>query len=245
VLLCGCDADKFSTLVITAQVARTMSPESNTASVLLGEATVENVLQDSWMETPEPSDTSFIGVFPVNVTPVGGAAVKLNSGTVSERLRGIYFEPALDLEFKTAYDLDITLDDDRRVTAHAVLPDSFSVVTPAEFDTVEIGTDTLRVHWSKSDSANTYIVGIGPADSSAAVGWSDSQTDTFCVVPAAAFKDSLGTAVPGTYVLNVTAVNGGWKKSGLDLLLSGGNVSGAVGVFGCAVYARPVLLVAR
>jgi hypothetical protein len=246
-LSAGCEVDKYSTLVVTGQVARTLAPESNTASILLGEATVQNILQDDWLSTPDPTDTSFgISVFPATITPVGDATVKLNSSTVAKRLPGIFFAPALDLQYKTRYDLEVKLDDGRRVTAYAFLPDSFSLVVPRPGDSLRIETETLRVVWTRSDSARTYVVGITPADSlSTAQGWSGSRTDTFCLVPLSAFQDSLGVAVPGNYQVSVTAVNGGWKKGGLDLLFAGGNLSGAVGLFGCAVYARPVAFVAR
>ncbi len=247
VLAAGCEVDKYSTLVITGQVAKTLSPESNTASILLGEATVQNILQDDWLSTPDPTDTSFgTNIFPATITPVGDATAKINTTTVARRLPGIFFEPALNLEYKARYDLEVKLDDGRRVNAYAFLPDSFSVVAPRSNDSLGIESETLRVVWTKSDSARRYIVGITPVDSgSTAVGWSGATTDTFCLVPPAAFKDSLGVAVPGNYLVSVTAVNGGWKKGGLDLLFAGGNVSGAVGLFGCAVYARPVGFIAR
>ncbi len=243
----GCEVEKYSTLVITGQVAKTLSPESNTASILLGEATVQNILQDDWLSTPDPTDTSFgTSIFPATITPVGGAETKLNTTSVAQRLPGIYFEPALSLQYKARYDLEVKLDDGRRVTAYAFLPDSFSIVKPMPGDSFRIGTDTLRAVWTKSDSCRRYIVGVSPADSgSAAEGWSAAVTDTFCVVPASAFKDSTGVTVPGNYVFSIIAVNGGWKKGGLDLLLAGGNVSGAVGLFGCAVYAPSVGFVAR
>ncbi|MBM3322008.1 hypothetical protein FJY69_00775 [candidate division WOR-3 bacterium] len=247
VLAAGCEVDKYSTLVVTGQVAKTLSPESNTASILLGEATVQNIQQGDWLNTPDPTDTSFgTNIFPATITPVGNATAKLNSTNVAKRLPGIYFEPALSLEYKARYELEMKLDDGRRVTAYAFLPDSFSVVAPRPGDSLDIESETLRVVWTKSDSARRYVVGITPADSgSTALGWSGSRTDTFCIVPAAAFKDTNGVAVPGNYIVNVTALNGGWKKGGLDLLFAGGNVSGAVGLFGCAVYARPVAFIAR
>jgi hypothetical protein len=51
--------------------------------------------------------------------------------------------------------------------------------------------------------------------------------------------------VPGEYQFGITAVNGGWNGSAMDLYLNGGNLDGAKGVYGCAVYARPVLVYAR
>jgi len=36
--------------------------------------------------------------------------------------------------------------------------------------------------------------------------------------------------------------NGAWKKGSLDLILSGGNLNGAPGIYGAAVYARSVLV---
>jgi len=236
----GCDEASLSQPVVTAQVIKTLGPESNTASVLLGTATVANIFRDDWMETPDPGDTTFWDyVFPARVTPIGGADVRLNNTGLAERVSGVYFEAALSLEYLHRYELAIATPDGRTITAHGFLPDSFSVVEPPYGDSG--GFADLRVSWTRSDSAETYIVGVTPLDSgSTAVGWANSLRDTTCIVPAAAFADSLGAFQPGEYGVGVTAVNGGWNKSGLDLFLSGGNVSGALGTFGCAVYARPV-----
>jgi uncharacterized lipoprotein YajG len=38
IVLVGCDQNQFSTVIVTAQVAKTLNPESNTASVLVGTA---------------------------------------------------------------------------------------------------------------------------------------------------------------------------------------------------------------
>jgi hypothetical protein len=38
VALTGCDQTQFSTVIVTAQVIKTLNPESNTASVLVGTA---------------------------------------------------------------------------------------------------------------------------------------------------------------------------------------------------------------
>jgi hypothetical protein len=165
--------------------------------------------------------------------------VLLNGAAVPERVAGVHFKAALALEYLSRYDLAVTTPDGRTVTAHGFLPDSFSIVEPAQGDSG--GHTDLRVSWTRSESTETYIVGVTPVDSgSTAAGWSDGRLDTTCVVPAAAFADSLGAFQPGDYVITVTAVNGGWNKSGLDLFLSGGNLDGALGTFGCAVHARPV-----
>lgn len=241
-VLFGCDEGELSTLVVTAQVARTMNPGSSTASVLLGRATVQNILHDDWMETPDPGDTNFgTWVFPTRVTPLAGATVRLNSDSVPERVSGVYFRSAADLQYLARYDLDITTVDGRHITAHGFLPDSFDILLPRDGDS--FGLEPVRVVWTRSESCQTYIVGCSPLDTaSAAEGWSDSRTDTSCQIPVSAFRDSLGAFVPGEYLISVTAVNGGWNKTGLDLFLSGGNVQGAVGVFGCAVYPRPVVI---
>ncbi len=236
----ACDEAQFSTVIVTAQVAKTLYPESNTASVLLGRATVVNILRDDWMETPDPGDTTFWDyVFPARVTPIGGADARLNSAALPERLPGIYTDAALPLAHLQPYSLAVTTPDGRSITARGVLPDSFSITEPQPLDSG--GFAPLRITWTRADSAETYIVAVTPVDSgSTAAGWTDAVRDTTYLVPAAAFADSLGAYQPGDYGVSVTAVNGGWNKSGLDLFLSGGNVSGAVGTFGCAVYARPV-----
>jgi len=245
-LFAGC-GEQFSTIVVTAQVAKTLDPESNTASILVGKATVENIARDDWMQTPAPGDTTFgPGDFPAKVEQLDNATVNLNSENLPKRIPGVYFKAGLALAYLQRYDLDITTQDGKHVTAHAYLPDSFSIASPQDGDSVRYGTDTLRAAWTSSESCETYIVGVNPADSgSTAQGWSNSLTDTFCTVPASAFQDSSGNLVPGQYVFGVTAVNGGWNKSGLDLLLSTGNVDGAVGVFGCAVYPRPATISVR
>ncbi len=244
-LLLGCEESELSTLVVTAQIARTLSPGSSTASVLLGKATVQNILHDDWMETPDPGDTSFLRwMFPARVSPVGGATVRLNGEQVPERLSGIYFKPAADLEYLARYDLDIVTAEGRHITAHGFLPDSFDIILPHDGDS--FGLEPVGVVWTSSESCQTYIVSCTPVDSaSLAEGWSDSRTDTSCVIPVSAFNDSTGTFVPGDYLVSVTAVNGGWNKTGLDLFLAGGNVNGAVGVFGCAVYPKPVVIRVR
>jgi len=247
VAVINCDETQFSTVIVTAQVAKTLNPESNTASVLIGTATIANILRDDWMETPDPGDTSFwANPFPASIDPMAGADVQLNGDPVGQKVSGVYFKAALDLQYLARYDLSIVTPEGKTITAHGFLPDSFSIIGPRDGDSLVIGTDTLRAVWTKSDSAETYLVGISPADtSSPAVGWSDGMTDTTCIVPDAAFRDSLGVAVPGEYIFSITAVNGGWNKSGFDLFLAGGNVNGASGTFGCAVYPRPVSVLAR
>lgn len=244
-LLAGpaCDNLEYTTLVVTAQVARTLDPESNTATVLLAKTTIANLFHDDWMETPDPGDSLFgADLFPVKVTPVSGATITLNATTIpANPVPGVYFLPGANLQYLARYDLDITTPDGRRVTARGFLPDSFSILAPQAGDSFAPGPVTAI--WTRSDSAQTYLVGITPADSaSPAQGWADSRTDTACTIPASAFQDSLGTFVPGDYIFSISAVNGGWNRSGLDLFLSGGNVSGALGVFGCAVHPGPVLI---
>ncbi len=247
VLLAGCDESQFSTIIVTAQVAKTLNPESNTASILVGTATIENIFHDDWMTTPDPGDTSFwSNPFPAKVNPMAGADVRINDGTIGQKVSGVYFKAALDLQYLTRYDLSIVTPEGKTITAHGFLPDSFSVLSPQDGDSLRVDTDTLRAVWTSSDSVETYLVGVSPADSSStAVGWSVGLADTTCLVPDAAFKDSLGNIVPGEYVFGVTAVNGGWNKSGFDLFLSGGNVDGASGTFGCAVYPRPKSILVR
>lgn len=245
-LLAGCGIAEFSTIIVTAQVVRTLDPESNTASVLIGKATVANLFSYEWMETPDPGDTNFLNyIFPARIEPIGGATVLLNNSAIGQRLPGIYAAAGLTLAPGTRYDLSIATGD-RTITGRAWMPGDFALVAPADLDSVNHLTDTIVAVWTRSESVNTYIVGISPADTtSPAQGWSDGRTDTTCVIPSSAFADSLGNFVPGEYILGVTAVNGGWNKSALDLFLSGGNLDGAKGTFGCAVYPRPVRVIVR
>jgi len=247
VALVGCDESQFSTVIVTAQVAKTLNPQSNTASVLVGTATIQNILHDEWMKSPDPGDTSFwSNPFPASISPMAGADVRLNNDPVGQKVSGVYFKAAFSLDYLERYDLSIVTPGGKTITAHGFLPDSFSILGPRDGDSLRIGSDTLRAVWTKSDSAETYLVGISPADtSSPALGWSDGMTDTSCVVPDAAFRDSFGVAVPGEYIFSIMALNGGWNKSGLDLFLGGGNVEGASGTFGCAVYPRPVSILVR
>lgn len=236
----ACD-EGWETVLVTAQVTRTLGAPSNTASVLIGRISIVNVFRDDWLETPDPGDSTFWrhDPLPARVTPIGGAMVYIGNRAVGERVPGAYFQSALDLEFKQRYDLSIETPDGKIISGRAWLPDSFAVVGPAQGAVLH--PDSVRITWTRSDSTNTYLVGVAPLDSlSPAQGWSDSRTDTTCLVPRAAFADTLGNLAPGGFYVTVTAVNGGWKKSALDLVLAGGNLSGAAGTFGCAVMPPPV-----
>jgi hypothetical protein len=199
------------------------------------------------MRTPAPGDTSLLNsaLFPVQIDPITGATCAVNADTVSERVPGIYFRAAMGLQYMQRYDLAISMPDGGTVTAHGFLPDSFTITAPLTGDSVVTG-GTLTATWTRSDSAQNYLIGIQPTDTlSQARGWSDSRADTTCEIPATAFQDTLGNYVPGEYQFGITAVNGGWNGSATDLYLNGGNLDGAKGVYGCAVYARPVLVYAR
>jgi len=236
----GCDEAEFTKVVVSGQVTKTLDPASNTASVLIGTATLANL----FLETPDPGDSTFWedDPFPASVTPMAGADVRVNGGTVGQRLPGAYFA-VLDLQHLAPYQLVIETPEGESITARGFLPDSFSIAGPAAGDTLH--RDSVVAVWTRSDSAETYLVGVTPPDSTAP-GWADGTTDTTIAVPAAAFEDTLGNVVPGTYLLSVTAINGDWRKSGLDLLFSGGNLTGdAVGTFGCAVLSRPVAFVVQ
>ncbi|MFO7638067.1 MAG: hypothetical protein R6X14_02005 [bacterium] len=241
----GCD-EGWETLLVTAQVTRTLGVPSNTASVLVGKVNVVNVFRDDWLETPDPGDSTFWhhDPLPARVTPVGGAMVYVGSRAVGQRLPGVYFQAGLELEFKQRYDLEVETPDGKVVTGRAWLPDSFVVTAPGQG--VSLHPDSVRLSWTRSDSARAYLVGVAPVDSlNPAQGWADSRTDTACLVPREAFQDTLGNLAPGVYYVTVTAINGGWKKSALDLVLSGGNLSGAVGTFGCATMPPPVFFEVR
>jgi hypothetical protein len=240
--LVACE-DILRTMLVTAQVVRTLGVPSNTASVLAGDLTLENVFTGDWLENPDPGDTNFWSMpLPARVTPVAGADVRLNGVQLGQKLPGVYGRAGLDLEYRARYDLEMTTDDGRTVTAHGFLPDSFAVTSPGQAAILD--PDSVRATWTRSDSCEAFLVGVQPADTgSTAAGWADSFTDTTCLVPRSAFCDSLGELQPGPYLLSVMAVNGGWNKSGLDLLLQGGNLSGALGTFGCAVLPLPVAIV--
>lgn len=228
--------EEIHTTIVTAQVAKTLAPESNTASVIIGRTTLLNVFID------QPGDTSFTNIFPVNVEPITGALVKINDVTISEKIDGVYFKPSLDLQFMQRYNLHIVTDNES-ITGSCVLPDSFSIRAPSSGDSVLFYD--ARVVWSKSDSAEYYIVGLTPLDTANKTqGWSKAfpAETTACLIPQQAFIDTAGNFYPGEYMISMMSFNGAWKKGNLDLILSGGNLNGAPGIYGAAVYTRSVLV---
>ena len=236
IFLISCGKEKYESIVVTAQVAQTLEPESNTATVLIGKTTIENIFLE-----PDLTDTTFSDdVFPITVEPISGAFVKINALTLSEKADGVYFKAALDLEYMKKYDLYIETED-VTINGTCFLPDSFSIITPHNADTLLF--NNITVVWSKSDSAEHYIVGVQPVDTlNEAEGWSDCFEDTSCIVPEGAFEDTLGNFCSGVYSISLMAFNGAWKKGALDLFFSGGNLSGAKGIYGAAVY-PPVLVI--
>jgi len=190
ILFCGlwlihCE-EEIKTTIVTAQVAKTLAPESNTATVVIGRTTLLNVFIE------QPSDTSFANIFPVNVEPITGALVKINETVLSEMIDGVYFKPALDLQYMQRYDLHITTDNET-ITGSCVLPDSFSILMPVSGDSV-IFFDA-RVVWTKSDSAEYYIVSLTPMDTAnKSQGWTKDfpAETTACLIPQQAFRDTAG-----------------------------------------------------
>lgn len=65
---------------------------------------------------------------------------------------------------------------------------------------------------------------------------------TACLIPQEVFMDTLGNFYPGQYMISMMSFNGAWKKGSLKLFLSGGNLNGAPGLFGAAVYAKSVVV---
>lgn len=223
--------------VLTGQVSRMMDLNLTTATVLVG---TMHVNPNAFIATPDPWDTSFSSAdFPLWLTPISGQAA-INATTVPERVSGIYFSVMNGLPYLSPCDLTVTPSDLTipEITAHAIMPDSFSITSPAPLDS--LGHDSLRVCWTRSDSAELYTINLTPADSaSTARGFLLSLTDTTVTVPATAFEDSLsGSFRPGNYDIVVWSLNGGWKQGGVFRL--GGGVHGAAGIFGCAIYPRPV-----
>lgn len=237
--LLSCGPITGESQVVTAQVSRMLEPNLTTATVLIGKASLS--LPDP-LATPDPWDTTFSAdMFPLWLTPTHGATVTLNGEAVPERINGVYFDLPDNLSYLQSCDLRIVLPTDTTapITAHAVLPDSFSIVNPVEGES--LGFDSLRVVWTHSDSCRVFTVQVAPDDTAShANGFIQSLSETTLVVPRTAFADSAtGDILPGDYHVTVWALNGGWKR-GLDLIRNAGNVHGAIGLYGCATYARPV-----
>lgn len=232
-LSCGVDTE---TPVVTAQISRSLIPEFCGATVLLGKARVS--LPDV-APNPDPWDTSFSPAdFPVWLTPLSGATIVVNSETIASRVSGIYFSELRQLGFMQRCDLRIRLNDPQHpdeITGSALLPDSFSILRPLA--NAFYGYDTLRVVWSRSDSAQRYFLEVVSEDTlNRARGCLLMVNDTTALVPKTAFEDSVnGNFAGGYYSVSVWAVNGGWKRTS-DVLLNGGNIQNAVGLFGAAVY---------
>jgi hypothetical protein len=236
--LLSCGPITGESQVVTAQVSRMLEPSLTTTTVLIGKAKLS--LPDP-LATPDPWDTTFMAdMFPLWLTPTHGAAVTLNGDAVPERINGVYFDLPDNLSFLQSCDLRITLSGDTSepITAHAVLPDSFSITSPVENES--LGFDSLRVTWTHSDSCQVFTVQVTPDDTAShAKGFIQSLNDTTLIVGRTAFADSVtGDLLPGGYHVIVWALNGGWKR-GLDLIRNAGNVRNAIGLYGCATYARP------
>lgn len=233
-LLIGCNTNKSA--VVTAQLAKTLSPESNNATVIAGRTAISNFFID------QPSDTSFAHTFPVYVEPITGASVKINDISLSEKVDGVYFKSALDLQYMQRYDLYIATEKET-ITGSCILPDSFSIRLPVAGDSVLFFD--ARVVWSRSDSAEHYIIGVSPMDTAnKKSGWTKDfpAETTACLIPQEVFMDTLGNFYPGQYMISMMSFNGAWKKGSLKLFLSGGNLNGAPGLFGAAVYAKSVVV---
>lgn len=237
VVLLSCNLVPTKFPVITGQVSRLMWLNTTTATVVTGTMTLN---PDVFVTTPDPRETTFTSAdFPLWLSPISGQAT-INSTAVPQRVSGIYFTLLDNLDYMTPCNLVVTPDDTTLspITGRAVLPDSFSITQPAANDSVPL--DSLRVAWTRSDSAELYTITATSQDSaSTARGFLLSLTDTTTLVPASAFEDSLtGQPRPGSYAIAVWSLNGGWKQNGVFRL--GGGVHGAYGIFGCATYPRPV-----
>ena len=224
--------------VVSAQVSRMTEPNLTTATVLIGKASIS--LPDP-MATPDPWDTTFAtNMFPLWLTPTTGATVTLNGTPVPERVNGIYFDLPDSLPFLRPYDLRIVLPTDTTVpiTAHAVLPDSFTVTQPANNES--LGFDSCASAGPTATVARCSRCNSRPTTPRSRYGFLQSSLDTTVMVPKSAFQDSVfGDYRSGDYHITVWALNGGWKR-GIDIIRNAGNVHNAIGLYGCATYARPV-----
>lgn len=231
-----CCEKGIESTIVTAQVVKTLVLENNTATVILGKTRLGNVF------LPQPNDTNFINIFPINVSPITNASVKINDTELTEKVSGVYFKPAIDLQHQQRYNLCIVTEKET-IAGSCVLPDSFAITHPSTNDTLLFFF--ARVVWTKSDSAEHYIISVKPVDATnQAKGWDKNliADSTSYVIPQETFMDTAGNFYPGEYLISLVAINGAWKKGSLDLFLNGGNLSGALGIFGAAVYAQPVIV---
>lgn len=230
----------YKVTVMTGQVASLPGAGAPNATILLGQASIQ---YPGYAPTPDPLDTLFLtGVFPVGLDPIEGAEVRINSGMVPERLSGIYFQTLPPAIYPGPADLEITFPGEPgwpTIRAHAVLPETFSLVAPAPGESLD--RQQVLLAWSRSDSARAYYVHVGPTDTlRQARGLLQTTRDTTLQVPPGAFSDSFLNPLPGDYVARVWAVYGGWNQAGFPIHI-GGSVQNAVGLFGAATYARPIV----
>lgn len=225
VIFLSCDHIFFEKYTVSATLVKNHTGEFDVANVIIGKVNVDIPV---YMDNFDYSDSAS---FPANVEPVSNAVVKIGDTEIPMSTNGIYSKADMSLEYKQSYSLSITIGDTLNINSEAVVPDSFSIITPADNDTV--GIHGVEVVWHRSDSASFYVVYVDDAEDSVSLanGYENVVKDTSVVLPDSCFMDLDGNPIEGVYKIHVFAVNGAWKHGILSFILGGGNVHGAWGTY--------------
>lgn len=235
IIVSACNVIDFEKFTTSATVVKTGSGEGDVITVLLGKISLTDPV---YLDNIEDIDSATI---PAEVEPVNDAVVKIGEMIVPQTAPGVYNRTDLSLEFKESYRLFITVGDSVELSSEAIVPDSFSIITPYSGDT--LSHRGIQLVWHKSDSADFYAVYIDDSRDTAVVvnGYNDIVDDTTLIVPDSCFYDLDGNFVEGWYSVRIIAVNGAWKHGILSFILGGGNVENAWGTYAIVTPANNTL----
>ncbi len=223
--LFSCDRISLEKYTVSATVVKNHNGEYDVANVVIGKVHVDIPIYVDNYYDPDSA------ILPARAEPVKDAVVKIGSISIPMTGAGIYTKRDMHLEYKRSYPLSITVGDTFHMSSEAVVPDSFSIITPSNGDTMDI--HGVEVTWHKSDSANFYIVYVDYSEDTAAEvnGYENVVKDTSVLLPDSCFTNLDGNIVEGSYIVKVIAVNGAWKRGVLSFILGGGNIDGAWGTY--------------
>ncbi len=232
ILTVSCNKIKLEKYTVSATLVKSAIGEYDVATVLLGKLSVDIPI---YIDNYSASDSAEL---PGNVEPVKDAIVKVGDVSLPMTAPGVYSKANMSIEYKKSYPLTITIGDSVELESEAVVPDSFSIISPITNDTVDM--HGIRVVWHKSDSASFYVVYVDDAEDSTVTvnGYENVVNDTSIVLPDSCFEDLDGSPVQGFYQIHVVAVNGAWKHGALSFILGGGNVDGAWGTYAITTKAN-------